>query len=152
MPSRRSAGVVDNQLLTSTSWLRRRTDTRVLFTTSLICEGAEFRTISSRHGSIIWWAPAENDDIWLASTDGLVKRWSFKTGEGVRAIKLREAALVDNHVKVRPLSRGRLFVGAQDEEDFALGFTYSGKLIMVRDDYLVLQYYDAPNFPTENPD
>jgi hypothetical protein len=49
-------------------------------------EGSEFRSTATRHGNIIWAAAIENEDaIWLASGDGLVKRWSFATGKGVRA-------------------------------------------------------------------
>ncbi len=49
-------------------------------------DGEKFRGTSIRHGNLIWSAAIEGEDaIWLASGDGLVKRWSFDTGEGVRA-------------------------------------------------------------------
>lgn len=61
-------------------------------------DGNEYRSMSTRHGNIIWSAAIENEDaIWLASGDGLVKRWSFESGEGVPAKIPFEFAIGGGH-------------------------------------------------------
>lgn len=44
-----------------------------------------YTTSSERHGSVLWVSPTlEGDAVWLASNDGLVKRWNFADGTSIR--------------------------------------------------------------------
>ncbi|MEZ4458489.1 MAG: hypothetical protein R3E66_01930 [bacterium] len=43
----------------------------------------ELKSVAHRHGDMTWTAPVEGENaIWVASSDGLVKRWDFDTGRG----------------------------------------------------------------------